>query len=106
MACDCLPGRVQAAFKRAPATSLSSTATTSPDAPGLDWEKVKPEDKTLVHQVSTSVTATASLQMDASSHIQHGSCMSPGALDGVLLCPSCGLSNDRWSGCVSEWMKG
>lgn len=61
MACDCLPGRVQAAFKRAPATSLSSTATTGPDAPGLDWEKVKPEDQTLVHQVSTSVTATASV---------------------------------------------
>lgn len=41
---------VQAAFKRAPASSLGAGAME--EAPALDWEKVKPEDKTLAHQVS------------------------------------------------------
>ena len=44
---------LQAAFK---APSVSSLGTGSPKAPlsqSLDWDKVKAEDKTLVHQVHT-----------------------------------------------------
>ena len=46
---------MQAAFKRAPATSLSSSMSSDPGASDaeadLDWAKIKPEDKTLAHQV-------------------------------------------------------
>ena len=40
---------MQAAFKRSPANSLGAGA--GEEGPALDWEKVKPEDKTLAHQV-------------------------------------------------------
>lgn len=58
---DCTPGCVltvptqpsvaslQAAFKRAPASSFGTGAADK--ALTVEWDKVKPEDKTLAHQV-------------------------------------------------------
>ena len=41
---------VQAAFKRPLANSLGSTNKS--ESPEIDWDNIKPEDKTLAHQVT------------------------------------------------------
>jgi len=41
---------VQAAFKRPLANSLGSANRS--ESPEVDWDKIKPEDKTLAHQVT------------------------------------------------------
>lgn len=44
---------MQAAFKRAPPSSAADLSLQSASAsPVQDWESIKPEDKTLVHQVT------------------------------------------------------
>ncbi len=44
---------MQAAFKRAPPSSAAEPSLQSTSAsPVQDWESIKPEDKTLVHQVT------------------------------------------------------
>ena len=40
---------VQAAFKRPLANSKGSAGKS--ESPEVDWDKIKPEDKTLAHQV-------------------------------------------------------
>lgn len=45
---------MQAAFKRAPSSSAAEPALQSASASSVqDWESIKPEDKTLVHQVNS-----------------------------------------------------
>ena len=41
---------MQAAFKRPLANSLGSTNKS--ESPEIDWDNIKPEDKTLAHQVT------------------------------------------------------
>ena len=49
---------MQAAFKRASASSISSNEADS-GAPGVDWANVKPENRTLVHQASPVLRTAA-----------------------------------------------
>lgn len=58
---SCVLCCVQTAFKRAAPTSLSDSGVTAcPEATdSIDWDNVKPDDKTLVFQVSCQNLPTA-----------------------------------------------
>lgn len=47
---------VQSAFKRAPSSRNPSISSGLPQSQVEDWDGVKAEDKTLVHQVTTRIT--------------------------------------------------
>ncbi|KAL0039442.1 hypothetical protein WJX79_008577 [Trebouxia sp. C0005] len=61
--------RFQAAFKRAPPSSAADLSLQSASAsPVQDWESIKPEDKTLVHQMVLKCADIGHLAADIHTH--------------------------------------